>query len=589
MNARTGQHMKRGALASGVAIAAAVALFVYAGSNGVKTPAQAKAAAAPPPPTPVTATIEKKQLVERLVTRGTVASADALQYTPPTGSGGTARLEVLREPGETVNSGDVAALVDGRPVFLLQGERQLGADIRPDSTGRDVDLLQAALRNNGATIPESENGTVGKATQDAITALYQTGGIRRSTTAEPAGGNGGSGAGGESLELRLSRLRRAVADAQYNLHAATTAANAQTNPAESARLGVAGAERKVAEARAASDASVADALSELEAARTALNTAQAAASTTTTTTQPGELPGVGSGSGPVQDVASLQTQVRSAEKALRDTQRQGETAIADAFAQLASAQQQLADAQKGVVSSTASADQQVATAKSALDAANEVLSEAARRDGVTLPRAEVLFVPKLPTTVLTVGDPNAQAGFGGSGSSVLFTLRSGDFVVNIDVPTGVTIRDGAAGVAEADNGDVVLNIEGTPAGGNPPDPGTTAGTPGAPPVDAASQGASSLGGPAQGPTSFKITGAIKGAAVAGANLRVTITTPVTAEEVLTVPLRAVQTRSNGDSYLRVVSGSKTEEVTVRVGRSGSGFVELTGTTGIEAGDKVLLE
>ena len=182
MNARTGQHMKRGALASGVAIAAAVALFVYAGSNGVKTPAQAKAAAAPPPPTPVTATIEKKQLVERLVTRGTVASADALQYTPPTGSGGTARLEVLREPGETVNSGDVAALVDGRPVFLLQGERQLGADIRPDSTGRDVDLLQAALRNNGATIPESENGTVGKATQDAITALYQTGGIRRSTT-----------------------------------------------------------------------------------------------------------------------------------------------------------------------------------------------------------------------------------------------------------------------------------------------------------------------------------------------------------------------------------------------------------------------
>jgi multidrug efflux pump subunit AcrA (membrane-fusion protein) len=63
---------------------------------------------------------------------------------------------------------------------------------------------------------------------------------------------------------------------------------------------------------------------------------------------------------------------------------------------------------------------------------------------------------------------------------------------------------------------------------------------------------------------------------------------VTAEEVLTVPLRAVQTRSNGDSYLRVVSGSKTEEVTVRVGRSGSGFVELTDTTGIEAGNKVLL-
>ena len=297
---------------------------------------------------------------------------------------------------------------------------------------------------------------------------------------------------------------------------------------------------------------------------------------------------MGSGSGPVQDVASLQAQARSAEKSLRDTQRQGETTIADAFSQLAAAQQQLADAQKGVVSSAASASQQVATARSALDAANEALSEAARRDGVTLPRAEVLFVPKLPTTVLTVGDPNAQAGFGGGGSSVLFTLRSGDFVVNIDVPTGVTIRDGAAGVAEADNGDVVLNIEGIPAGGNPPDPGTAAGTPGAPPTDAASQGASSLGGPAQGPTWFKITGATKGAAVAGANLRVTITTPVTAEEVLTVPLRAVQTRSNGDSYLRVVSGSKTEEVTVRVGRSGSGFVELTDTTGIEAGNKVLL-
>ena len=91
--------------------------------------------------------------MDRLTGCGTVASADALQYTSLCGGGRTARLEVFREPGETGNSGDVAARVDAQPVLLL--------------------------RNNGADVPEDDDGTVGTETQTAIAVPITASGARR--------------------------------------------------------------------------------------------------------------------------------------------------------------------------------------------------------------------------------------------------------------------------------------------------------------------------------------------------------------------------------------------------------------------------
>ncbi|MEZ5270042.1 MAG: hypothetical protein R2789_16255 [Microthrixaceae bacterium] len=94
---------------------------------------------------------------------------------------------------------------------------------------------------------------------------------------------------------------------------------------------------------------------------------------------------------------------------LRDAQRMGDAAIAEAETQLRTAQAQLDEAVRSTVVTGAQADQQVGAAELALQAAQQELAEAGRRDGVILNRAEVLFVPTLPTTVLSVSPPSSGA------------------------------------------------------------------------------------------------------------------------------------------------------------------------------------
>ncbi|MEZ5270041.1 MAG: hypothetical protein R2789_16250 [Microthrixaceae bacterium] len=162
-----------------------VAVAVLGLSTELKTPGAARAESAPPPREAVTVEVERAVLVDRLVARdGRLGGCDRV-HAAFLLIGWHIALEVLREPGESVGAGDVVALVDGRPVFVLEGQDQLGADITPLSVGRDVERLQAALRGLGASIPDSESGKVGAATQSAIRSLYEDAGFRVDTTAEP--------------------------------------------------------------------------------------------------------------------------------------------------------------------------------------------------------------------------------------------------------------------------------------------------------------------------------------------------------------------------------------------------------------------
>jgi len=513
-------------------------------SPGAETPASAVATAAPPRRAPITVAVERIALEDRLVTRGTVRSAGATAYIPPSSSAAGARLEVLRQPGDSVAAGDAVALVDGRPVLLLVGDSALGADVRPTSTGRDVERLQAGLRNLGLSIDPGESGRFGPTSQAAVTALYERAGFQVPTTTEPL-----TATGGESLSTHLARLRRAVESARATLAAAEAAAASPPDPVGQAQLALLTARRKVTEAESARSAGIGDAMVAL---------AEARRHAATTSTAP-----VAPGGGVTFEVSPVAT----AEQALRDAIRLGDAGVADATEQALAAELQVADATRSAFVEASGRRLQVDTARSGLAAAEDDLAEAERRDGVVVPRSDILFVPQLPTTVLTVGSTVAASGSAFTEpSGPLVTLRSGELVVDVDVPSGVRIQPGAVGTADADDGSVVLQI-------------------------AAPDGDDGVDGGATGTATFEITGATTGSAVAGDNLRVTVSTPVTSDEVLAVPLRAITTDRRGRELVRVVSGPRVREVEVRAGRSGGGMVELLGADGgpldgVQAGDRV---
>ncbi|MEZ5270043.1 MAG: hypothetical protein R2789_16260 [Microthrixaceae bacterium] len=133
----------------------------------------------------------------------------------------------------------------------------------------------------------------------------------------------------------------------------------------------------------------------------------------------------------------------------------------------------------------------------------------------------------------------------------------------------------AKGVAESDDGETVLTVEASAfAGAGQPPPPDATGVGGLPGVESA--GSDPGGGSDSGDTTpFVITGTEQGTAVAGENLRVTVSTPVTDEAVLSVPLRAIVTGPDGNSSLRVLKDDGSfREVPVRAGRTGNGMVEV---------------
>ncbi len=537
---------------SGIVAAGLIGWLV--GSAGVETPNQAARRSAPPVRTAVTTRVERVALAERVITRSTVESAGSIEYFPASGSAGGSRLEVLYRTGDTVGAGDVVALVDSRPVIILSGDAQLGADVRPDSRGRDVDRLQSGLRGLGFAIPGTEAGVAGPATRLGIAELYQRAGFLAPTTVEGSGGLEASG--GESLGERMSRLRRAVNDAEASLRAAEAGAAGIPDPVAPANAALETAKRKLAEAQTDRAVAVGDALETLSAAQKA---ERDAGSTTTTTAAAGEG---------ADAIGTAVSQVKVAERALRDAQRRGDAVVADAYAQVVLAQLSLVAAERSWTASKTAAAQQISIARSAHDSALEALANAELRDGPIAPRSEILFVPNLPTTVLSVADASAGNGFVGPQSGgPLFSLRSGNLQVSASMPAGARLGQGATGVAESDDGAVVLEVAALEGGASNDSPAGT-------------------GGPTLGPGStsnearFAITRIVRGNPTPGMSLRATFSTPVTGGElVLAVPLRAIATDGRGQSFVRVADRSGFRRVNVHLGRTGSGMVELLGPDG----------
>ncbi|MBK0420776.1 hypothetical protein JD292_01595 [Leucobacter sp. CSA2] len=139
------------------------------------SPAELAARSAPPDAGPVTAAIEKRAIVNTVVTRAEITYADAVEVTID-GGGGEGRPVVtghVPKVGTVLKAGSVALEVAGRPVIVLPGDlpayRTLGLGMK----GPDVSQLKASLAGMGYAVGDTSSDTFDADTAAAVGALYE--------------------------------------------------------------------------------------------------------------------------------------------------------------------------------------------------------------------------------------------------------------------------------------------------------------------------------------------------------------------------------------------------------------------------------
>ncbi|MDV7217891.1 peptidoglycan-binding protein [Streptomyces prunicolor] len=230
---------------------------------------------------------------------------------------------------------------------------------------------------------------------------------------------------------------------------------------------------------------------------------------------------------------------------------------------------------------------QVKSAQKALDLANGALSSFKATYGTKVPAGEVVFLPKLPArldkvSVKTGDTPSAQIG----------TVTSSDVVVQAAVPGtdaqllrhGMTARlttaDGksAQGTVDvvADDSDSSSGTESAATA-----PSTTDDT------NSASDSAADSTAAVQVRITVPEPGPLAGEAEAA--VKVTIKVGASDGKVLTVPMAAIHTSSDGRARVKVERGDAVTDVHVTVGLSAAGIVEVKPDGGtLEAGERVVV-
>jgi hypothetical protein len=250
-------------------------------------------------------------------------------------------------------------------------------------------------------------------------------------------------------------------------------------------------------------------------------------------------------------------------------------------------------------------EMQVKSAQKALDLANAALSSFQASYGTSVPAGEVVFFPKLPVrlgkvTVKTGDVPSGQIG----------TVTSSDLVVQAVVPgpDAKLLRSGMAAEVTTQEGKKVqgtlsaVGADSTPSSTAGAAAGSsTAGTAGTDSAEGAGAGDGSGAGtgtstgsadtdpsaPVQLRISLPDPGPLAGQA--DATVKVTIKIGASNGKVLTVPLAAVRTSSDGQARVQVVRDGRTSDVPVTVGLSAAGVVEVKPTGGtLGQGDNVVV-
>jgi hypothetical protein len=217
--------------------------------------------------------------------------------------------------------------------------------------------------------------------------------------------------------------------------------------------------------------------------------------------------------------------------------------------------------------------------RAALAAARAELATAEKAYGITIASGEILFLPKLPVRLTTV---TAKAG--GPGTGAIGSVSDPRLVVNSDVAKedAELLKPGMAATMEAGTGDSFAATLGA------------IGLAAAPPAKAPADGDQAGDGddsraPSGTPIRLTPKEPRKLAALAGQALKITIKVGGTDGAVLSVPVAAVYTSSDGQARVSVAGGAgAVRDVPVKTGLTTEGYVQITPVeaSALRAGDRV---
>ena len=172
--------MKRSVVAGGMALVVTVSTGAgWLAASRVKSPAKLAAEAAPPAASLITYPVERRVLSSDLIVRGTMRYSDPIAVVLAPSALRPPPVLVSQAPvkGATLNEGDVAMVVSGRPVFALKGLKPGFRDLGPGAVGADVQQLEDFLQRTGfdpGTVDDHYDG----ATAAAVLAWYTKAGYQ---------------------------------------------------------------------------------------------------------------------------------------------------------------------------------------------------------------------------------------------------------------------------------------------------------------------------------------------------------------------------------------------------------------------------
>lgn len=502
----------------------------YAGQQ-IQSPAEIAAATAAPAASLITVPIESRVLSSTVIVRGTVLFDEQTDITVSAGEGSPVVTRVPKESGQQLEEGDVVVEVSGRPVIALAGELPVFRNLTPGLTGPDVQQLEAALVRLGFD-PGTVDNDYTESTEKAVEAMYRQAGYAADlptpdTTA--------------TLDAARSRVRaaqdsvRAAEQAVAGSGVATSTKLQLDSAVTDAEQALAIAHEQAAIANAEAAALVAEALAAHEAEPTPETQS-------------------------AFDLAAAQQRLTTQEQA---------RAVAEAETQVSIAQ---ALRQEGLAANgLESARSQVADARSELSEAQAELARIDATIGVSVPAAEIVFLPTLPRTIQTV---TAKAG-GGIDGSVMTVSGTGTLIDSavseadrklLAVGTEAVIDDESLGISAKAT---VSFIADSPGGSASNDRYAIR----LEPSEVLPEEAYNL------------------------SLRITIPIESTGGEVLAVPLAALSAGPDGSARVEVERAAATadeagvtELVTVTPGLRAEGLVQITvvGGADLGAGDRVVV-
>ncbi|MFC3500985.1 peptidoglycan-binding protein [Micromonospora krabiensis] len=236
---RAARPRRPGALSTLLAVAVLAAAVGWWAGRSIQSPVEAAQHAAPPEAGAITVPVERRVIATSVVVRGMLGFAEPQALTVDTdlGDGRLGKLVVtgrVPRPGVSLDEGDVALQVSGRPVILLDGAIPMYRALAPGSTGPDVRQLERALARLGhfTGLPDD---TFDARTSAGVDRLYRAAGY------PPVGPTA-------EQEQQLAAARERVAAAEAAVDTARAALRTARQGPSAAELSVARARVRSAEA-----------------------------------------------------------------------------------------------------------------------------------------------------------------------------------------------------------------------------------------------------------------------------------------------------------------------------------------------------